>query len=53
MATNPVSSLSGEALEKAKQELNEDPDGREESISELRRKIEELEGRAQLSQVIG
>ena len=42
---DPVSHLSGEVLEKAKLELKEDPDHREEVISELRLKIEEVEGK--------
>ena len=45
MATSSVSMLSGDVLEKARRELNEQPEQREESITELRRKIEEEEGK--------
>ena len=45
MATGPVSMLSGDVLEKARKELNEQPEKREEAITELRRKIEEEEGK--------
>lgn len=39
-----LSSISGETLEKARKELNEDPETREEAVAELRAKIEEVEG---------
>ena len=42
-AEEELSSISGETLEKARRELNEDPDTRAEAVSELRGKIEEAE----------
>ena len=41
----PLSRLTGEVLEKAKLELKEDPNRREEFIRELRNKIEEVESK--------
>lgn len=44
MAVCTSSKISGETLEKAIKELNENPNTREEAISELRRSIEAKEG---------
>ena len=43
MATSWNSSIDGETLEKAKRELNEDPETREQAINDMRKAIEEKE----------
>ena len=45
MATSTSAVLSGEVLEKARRELREEPERREECIAELKRRIEEKEGK--------
>ena len=43
MATSWSSSIDGETLEKAKRELNEDPETREQAINDMIKAIEEKE----------
>ena len=43
MATSWSSSIDCETLEKAKRELNEDPETREQAINDMRKAIEEKE----------
>ena len=43
MATSWSSSIDGETLEKAKRELNEDPETREQAINDIIKAIEEKE----------
>ena len=43
MATSWSSSIDGETLEKAKRELNEDPETREQAINDMRKAIEKKE----------
>ena len=45
MAVSGVSNLCGETLEKARRELNENPDTRQQCIQELRLAIEKKEGK--------